>query len=205
MPSSANTAEAMQRNLLTPLPQPGALRPEARYVPATQASRVGGDWYDAFALPDGAMGLVIGDIVGHDLHAAARMAEVRNMLRALARDMAGPPSGVPARLDSVMAAVSDAEFATAVFGRVEGSPAGPWHLRWCNAGHPPPLLITGDGGTHFPDEHRPLLGEPDLTGTRLDGSHLAQLPLPDLCDKLLECVEPGCEDDVALLALRTPS
>ncbi|WP_433466423.1 SpoIIE family protein phosphatase [Spirillospora sp. CA-128828] len=235
-----NTAEAMQRNLLTPLPQPGALRLEARYVPAAQASWVGGDWYDAFLLPDGATGLVIGDIVGHDLHAAARMAEVRNMLRALAWDTAEPPSGVLARLDRVMAAVSDAELATAVFGRVEGSPAGPWRLRWCNAGHPPPLLITGDGGTHFLDEHGPLLGEPDLTGTRPDGirllpplstlvlytdglvetrgtdladrltslrrhgSHLAQLPLTDLCDKLLERVEPGGEDDVALLALRTP-
>ncbi|MFI0367046.1 SpoIIE family protein phosphatase [Actinomadura sp. 1N219] len=235
-----NTAEAMQRNLLAPLPQPGDLRLEARYVPATQLSSVGGDWYDAFMLPDGATGLVIGDIEGHDLSAAARMAQVRNMLRALAWDMAEPPSRVLARLDGVMAAVSDADLATAVFGRVEEDSAGRWHLRWCNAGHPPPLLITHDGGTHFLDEHGTLLGDPDLTGTRPDGtrvlppsstlllytdglvetrdsdlsdrltslrrhaSHLAQLPLPDLCDKLLERVEPSGEDDVALLALRIP-
>lgn len=235
-----NTAEAMQRNLLTPLPQPGELRLEARYVPATQVSWVGGDWYDAFALPDGATGLVIGDIEGHDLSAAARMAQVRNMLRALAWDMAEPPSAVLARLDGVMAAVSDAELATAVFGRVEEHPGGQWRLRWCNAGHPPPLLITRDGGTHFLDEHGILLGDPDLTGPRPDGtrvlppsstlllytdglvetrdsdlsdrltslrrhgSHLAQLPLPDLCDKLLERVEPSGEDDVALLAVRIP-
>ncbi|TDD37543.1 PAS domain S-box protein [Actinomadura sp. KC06] len=235
-----NTAEAMQRNLLAPLPQPGDLRLEARYVPATQDSWVGGDWYDAFVLPDGATGLVIGDIEGHDLPAAARMAQVRNMLRALAWDMAEPPSKVLARLDGVMAAVSDAELATAVFGRVAEDPAGQWHLRWCNAGHPPPLLITHDGGTHFLDEHGTLLGDPDLTGTRPDStrvlppsstlllytdglvetrdsdlsdrltslrrhaSHLAQLPLPDLCDKLLERAEPSGEDDVALLALRIP-
>ncbi|MFI0409309.1 SpoIIE family protein phosphatase [Actinomadura sp. 3N508] len=235
-----NTAEAMQRNLLTPLPQPGELRLEARYVPAAQVSWVGGDWYDAFALPDGGTGLVIGDIEGHDLPAAARMAQVRNMLRALAWDMAEPPSAVLARLDGVMAAVSDAELATAVFGRVEEQPGGRWHLRWCNAGHPPPLLITRDGGTQFLDEHGVLLGDPDLTGTRPDGtrdlppsstlllytdglvetrdsdlsdrltslrrhgSHLAQLPLPDFCDKLLERVEPSGEDDVALLAVRIP-
>ncbi|WP_165978209.1 SpoIIE family protein phosphatase [Actinomadura darangshiensis] len=250
-----DTAEAMQRNLLTPLPQPGDLRLEARYVPAAQVSWVGGDWYDAFALPDGAIGVVIGDIVGHDLQAAARMAQVRNMLRALAWDMAAPsstpppsaepssaapPSGVLARLDGVMAAVSDADLATAVFGRVEEAADGRWHLRWCNAGHPPPLLITGDGGTHFLDEHGMLLGDPDLTGNRPDGarvlpplstlllytdglietrdtdlsdrltslrrhgSHLAQLPLPDLCDQILERIEPSGEDDVALLALRIP-
>ncbi|NKZ02345.1 SpoIIE family protein phosphatase [Actinomadura latina] len=235
-----NTAEAMQRNLLTPLPQPGELRLEARYVPAAQVSWVGGDWYDAFALPDGSTGLVIGDIVGHDLPAAARMAQVRNMLRALAWDMAQPPSSVLARLDGVMAAVSDADLATAVFGRVEGSPGGPWQLRWCNAGHPPPLLITCDGGTRFLDEHGVLLGDPQFTGTRPDGdcvlpplstlllytdglietrdtdlndrltslrrhsAHLAQLPLPDMCDELLERIEPSGEDDVALLALRIP-
>ncbi|TYK51065.1 SpoIIE family protein phosphatase [Actinomadura decatromicini] len=236
-----NTAEAMQRNLLTPLPQPGELRLEARYVPATQVSWVGGDWYDAFALPDGGTGLVIGDIVGHDLRAAARMAEVRNMLRALAWDLAEPPSAVLARLDGVMAAVSEAELATAVFARVEEDPAGRWRLHWCNAGHPPPLLIDHDGDTRFLDEHGVLLGTPDLAGTRPDGTcvlppsstlllytdglvetrdsdlsdrltslrrhgaHLAQLPLPELCDKLLERVEPGGEDDIALLALRIPA
>ncbi|WP_242907982.1 SpoIIE family protein phosphatase [Actinomadura terrae] len=235
-----NTAEAMQRNLLTPLPQPGELRLEARYVPATQVSWVGGDWYDAFSLPDGGTGLVIGDIVGHDLRAAARMAEVRNMLRALAWDLAGPPSAVLARLDGVMAAVSEAELATAVFARVDENPVGRWRLLWCNAGHPPPLLISHDGGTRFLEEHGVLLGDPDLTGTRPDstdplppsstlllytdglveargsdlsdrltslrrhGSHLAQLPLPEFCDKILERMEPAGEDDVALLALRVP-
>ncbi|WP_396455062.1 SpoIIE family protein phosphatase [Actinomadura sp.] len=235
-----NTAEAMQRNLLTPLPQPGELRLEARYVPAARVSWVGGDWYDAFTLPGGALGVVIGDIVGHDLQAAARMAQVRNMLRALAWDTTAPPSTVLARLDGVMAGVSDADLATGVFGRVEEATGGRWRLRWCNAGHPPPLLITDDGGTHFLDEHGMLLGDPDLTGTRPDGarvlpplstlllytdglietrdtdlsdrltslrrhgSHLAQLPLPDLCDRLLERIEPSGEDDVALLALRIP-
>ncbi|XRQ06603.1 SpoIIE family protein phosphatase [Actinomadura welshii] len=239
-----NTSEAMQRNLLTPLPQPGKLRLQARYRPAAEASWVGGDWYDAFALPDGATGLVIGDLVGHDLQAASRMAQVRNMLRALAWDVASdlpqPPSAILRRLDGVMAAVSDAELATAVFCRVEGTGHGPWRLRWCNAGHLPPLLITGDGGTRFLDEHGTLLGTPELAGPRPDsacelppmstlvlytdglvetrdtdlsdrltslrrhGALLASLALPDLCDRLLERMEPAGEDDVAILAVRVP-
>ncbi|WP_067466451.1 SpoIIE family protein phosphatase [Actinomadura macra] len=235
-----NTAEAMQRSLLTPLPQPGDLQLQARYVPATKASWVGGDWYDAFLLPDGATGLVLGDIVGHDLHAAARMAQVRNMLRALAWDLATPPSIVLERLDGVMAAVSDTEMATAVYALVDGDAGEGWRLRWCNAGHPPPLLITRDGATLFLEEHGMLLGSPELTGTRPDGTHvlpplstlllysdglietrgadltdrltglrrhgahLAQLPLPDLCDQLLLRMDPSGEDDVALLAVRVP-
>ena len=55
-----------------------------RYLPAPDASQVGGDWYDAFSLSDGATALAIGDVVGHDLEAAAGMAQVRNMLRAYA-------------------------------------------------------------------------------------------------------------------------
>ncbi|MFF5521648.1 PP2C family protein-serine/threonine phosphatase [Streptomyces coeruleorubidus] len=57
-------AEAMQRNLLAPLPQPGRLRLAARYQPAPAGSQVGGDWYDAFERKDGTLALVIGDVVG---------------------------------------------------------------------------------------------------------------------------------------------
>jgi PAS domain S-box-containing protein len=235
-----NTAEAMQRSLLTPLPQPDDLQLQARYLPAARVGWVGGDWYDAFPLADGATGLVIGDIVGHDLHAASRMAQVRNMLRALAWHPDASPSTVLARLDAVMDAVSDAELATAVFARVQKTTGGHWHLHWCNAGHPPPLLIGQDGDTTFLDEHGMLLGSPGLTGGRPDGTrdlpplstlllytdglietrgtdltdrltglrrhsaHLARLPLPDLCDRLLERMEPNGDDDVAVLALRVP-
>ncbi|MWA02694.1 SpoIIE family protein phosphatase [Actinomadura sp. LD22] len=235
-----DTAEAMQRSLLAPLPQPDDLQLQARYVPAARIGWVGGDWYDAFPLADGATGLVIGDIVGHDLHAASRMAQVRNMLRALAWAPDASPSAVLERLDAVMDAVSDAELATAVFARVQKTPGGHWRLHWCNAGHPPPLLITQDGGTTFLDERGMLLGNPDLTGRRPNGtcelpprstlllytdglietrgtdlgdsltglrrhsSRLARLPLPGMCDQLLDRMEPDGDDDVAVLALRVP-
>ena len=152
-------AETLQRQLLTPLPQVDHLRFAARYQPAQSASEVGGDWYDAFLLADGATALVIGDVVGHDLHAAAHMAEVRNMLRALAWDRQEPPAEIVRRLDDVMTHTSDAPMATAVFARIEGPDGGPWHLHWANAGHPPPLLITADGHARYLENgHGPLLG-----------------------------------------------
>ncbi|WP_217139800.1 SpoIIE family protein phosphatase [Streptomyces sp. AC627_RSS907] len=154
-----NVAATMQRQLLTPLPQVDHLRMAARYRPAESAMEVGGDWYDAFLLADGVMALVIGDVVGHDLQAAAHMAEVRNMLRALAWDHQEPPSVIMRRLDEAVTNTSDAPMATLVFARVEGREGGPWRLHWVNAGHPPPLLVTRDGGTRFLEGgHGPLIG-----------------------------------------------
>lgn len=154
-----NVAETMQRQLLTPLPQVDHLRMAARYVPAQSALEVGGDWYDAFLLTNGVMALVIGDVVGHDLEAASHMAEVRNMLRALAWDRQAPPSTIVHGVDEAVTNTSDAPMATLVFARIEGPVGGPWQLHWSNAGHPPPLLVTPEGGTRYlTDGHGPLIG-----------------------------------------------
>ncbi|MFF6998992.1 SpoIIE family protein phosphatase [Streptomyces sp. NPDC008313] len=154
-----NVAETMQRQLLAPLPQVDHLRMAARYLPAQRTMEVGGDWYDAFLLADGVMALVIGDVVGHDLQAAAHMAEVRNMLRALAWTHVEPPSMIMRRLDEAVTNTSDAPMATLIFARIEGEEGGPWRLHWVNAGHPPPLLITPDGATRFLTRgHGPLIG-----------------------------------------------
>ncbi|MFP8939911.1 SpoIIE family protein phosphatase [Streptomyces fenghuangensis] len=154
-----HVAETMQRQLLTPLPQVDHLQMAARYRPAQVAAEIGGDWYDAFLLEDGVTTMVIGDVVGHDLQAAAHMAEVRNMLRALAWDRREPPSLIMRRLDEAMTNTSDAPMATMVFARIEGREGGPWRLHWVNAGHPPPLLVEAGGGTRFLEAgHGPLLG-----------------------------------------------
>ncbi|MFG2267531.1 SpoIIE family protein phosphatase [Streptomyces sp. NPDC048720] len=154
-----NVAATMQRQLLAPLPQVNHLRMAARYLPAQRAMEIGGDWYDAFLLGDGVMALVIGDVVGHDLKAAAHMAEVRNMLRGLAWVDRDPPSVIMRRLDEAVTNTSDAPMATLLFARVEGPEGGPWRLSWVNAGHPPPLLVTREGDARFlTDGHGPLIG-----------------------------------------------
>ncbi|WP_327121111.1 SpoIIE family protein phosphatase [Streptomyces sp. NBC_01341] len=201
-----HVAETMQRQLLTPLPQVDHLRLAARYRPAESAAEIGGDWYDSFLLSDGVMTMVIGDVVGHDLQAAAHMAEVRNMLRALAWDRTEPPSLIMRRLDEAMTHTSDAPMATCVFGRVEGPEGGPWHFKWVNAGHPPPLLITADGRTRFLEEgHGPLLGLSSALHMGLDWPD-ARVELPARSTLLLYTdglVESRARDiEAGLTALR---
>ncbi|MER7967124.1 SpoIIE family protein phosphatase [Streptomyces ardesiacus] len=152
-------SETMQRHLLPQLPRVPDLQMTARYVPAPDASQVGGDWYDAFVLPDGATALVIGDVVGHDLEAAADMAQLRNMLRAYAFSQQKPPSKIVEWLDQAAMQLSGSDMATLVLARLtRGGPLG-WELTWTNAGHPPPLLITREGATQYlTDAHGMLLG-----------------------------------------------
>ncbi|MFE0800549.1 SpoIIE family protein phosphatase [Streptomyces sp. NPDC058812] len=197
-------AEAMQRNLLAPLPQPGPLRLAARYQPAPAGSQVGGDWYDAFELRDGALALVIGDVVGHDLAAAGGMAQLHGVLRSLAWDRSEPPGAIVDRLDDAMQAVTTVSMATLVLARVEGPRAGPWTLRWTSAGHPPPLLLTPDGGARYLEAGQGL-----LLGARLGAGGRrpdATVPLPPgstlllYTDGLVEV--PGSDLDTGLGRLR---
>jgi GAF domain-containing protein len=197
-------AEAMQRNLLAPLPRHGRLRLAARYQPAPAGSQVGGDWYDAFEQQDGAMALVIGDVVGHDLTAAAGMAQLHGILRSLAWDHAGSPGSVVDRLDIAMPAITTVTMATLILARVEGPDTGPWTLRWSSAGHPPPLLLTQDGQARYLEAGQGiLLGTGLETGERRpDGTE----PLPPRSTLLLYTdglVEvPGSDLDTGLGRLR---
>ncbi|WP_326701336.1 SpoIIE family protein phosphatase [Streptomyces sp. NBC_01754] len=140
-----HTAEQLQLSLLPDLANLGHLRLLARYVAAREEAEVGGDWYDAFRLPDDSVVLAIGDVVGHDLTAAVRMGQLRNMLRALAYDSEDDPGGVMSRLDKVMQGLTNIELVTAVVARIETPPGQAWRLHWTNAGHPPPLLAQPNG------------------------------------------------------------
>ena len=142
-------AEALQRSLLTEPPQADDLEIAVRYLPAAERAHVGGDWYDAFQVGDGSTMLVIGDVTGHDRHAAAAMAQVRNVLRGVAHSQPESPARVLAALDRAMGDLAVDTLATAILARVErwapdGAPAQRL-LRWSNAGHPAPLLIGSDG------------------------------------------------------------
>jgi serine phosphatase RsbU (regulator of sigma subunit) len=148
-------AEALQRSLLTEPPAFPGLEVVVRYVPAAEAARVGGDWYDAFPSPDGDPVLVIGDVVGHDTAAAAAMGQLRGLLRGVAHSGGAGPAEVLRCLDEAMATVQVDTLATAAVARLEN---GGRRLRWANAGHPPPVLLLPDGRVTVLD-HGDRLGD----------------------------------------------
>ncbi|MCG7208246.1 SpoIIE family protein phosphatase [Streptomyces arenae] len=172
-------AETMQRHLLPKLPRTPGRSMTARYLPAPDASHVGGDWYDAFTLTDGATALAVGDVVGHDLEAAAGMAQLRNMLRAYAVSQQRPPSKIVEWLDQATLHIAEVSMATLVFARMSENADGRCELSWTNAGHPPPLLVTQEGVARFlTDGHGILLGvtpeqvRPDATAEVPPGATL---------------------------------
>ena len=92
----------------------------ARYVPAAEAARVGGDWYDAFRQQDGAPVLVIGDVVGHDTAAAAAMGQLRALLRGIAHHSGAGPAEVLRGLDEAIGSMHTGALATAAVALLEG-------------------------------------------------------------------------------------
>ena len=127
-----------------------------RYSPAGDVARIGGDWYDAFLQqgrgPGGHdMVVVVGDVVGHDVQAAAAMGQVRGLLRGLAVHSGYAPGAILSGVDAVMASLRMEITATAVVARIERHPrpgavsGEEVVLRWAHAGHPPGLLLAPDG------------------------------------------------------------
>jgi PAS domain S-box-containing protein len=137
---SRQVSVALQSAMLAePAVHPGVAI-EARYLPAAAELQVGGDWYDAFSLPGGDLAVGVGDVVGHDLPAAATMGQLRSMLRGLAHDSEAAPSEVVARLDRVACGLNVTPFTTLIYGRLSRR-EGCTVFRWSNAGHPAPLLV----------------------------------------------------------------
>ncbi|GAA5153706.1 hypothetical protein GCM10023340_36120 [Nocardioides marinquilinus] len=152
-------AEGFQRSVLTAVPHFAGLDVEARWAPAAEAARVGGDWYDAFGVDDDVV-VVIGDVVGHDTAAAAAMSQVRSMLRGIAVTTDHGPADLLCHVDSAIDRLRLETSATAVAARLTARPGGA-RLRWASAGHPPPLLVepTTAGGSVV---RRLDDGDPDL-------------------------------------------
>lgn len=152
-------SETLQASLLTELPTPRGLRLSARYTPALEGVDVGGDWYDAFALDGGATAIAIGDVMGHDLAAAARMGQLRSMLRTLARDRPSAPSDLLQRVDRVADGLNVDALATCVFGVIapDDRADGTWLMRWSSAGHLPPVILRADGTCRLLDSSGDLM------------------------------------------------
>lgn len=199
-------AEELQRSLLTAPPEPDHVQIVVRYEPAAEAAKVGGDWYDAFLQRDGATVLVIGDVVGHDITAAAAMGQVRSILRGIAVATDAGPAEVVTQVDQALRTLQVATIATAVVARIEQSPdelvRGVTHLRWSNAGHPPPMVINPDGtvlvlGGVRPD---PLLGVvPDTRRVESEVSLDRGSTVLLYTDGLVERRDRGLQDGLELL------
>jgi serine phosphatase RsbU (regulator of sigma subunit) len=147
--ANQQVAERLQLSLLSPPVQPDHLELVVRYRPATQGVSIGGDWYDAFMQPDGASVLVIGDVMGHDIEAAAAMGQVKTLVRGIAYDRQEEPAEVLRRVDHALVGLAVPAMATALVCRVEQEDsdrdAGLRRLRWSTAGHPDPMLLLADG------------------------------------------------------------
>ncbi len=135
-------AEALQRSLLPEkLPEIEGLELAARYLPAGTETAIGGDWYDAMELPDGRVALVVGDVVGHGLRAAAIMGQLRTASRAYAQ-VEPSPAEVLARLNRLFMGSEQEGMATVLYLVLDRDNG---RVVFTNAGHPPPLVLEPDG------------------------------------------------------------
>ncbi|MGW1953286.1 SpoIIE family protein phosphatase [Streptomyces sp. NPDC001920] len=220
-----DAALTLQRSLMnTSLPTVGGLELTGRYLPAGD-HEVGGDWFDAVALPDGRTALVIGDVMGHGIHAAAVMGQLRTAVRTLARRDTAPDQ-VLRSLDAAVADLGDNEMATCLYA-VHDPVAG--HCLITRAGHPPPVVVDERGTVAFLDGpagpplgvgrqdwevERLVLAPHSLLVTYTDGlietrgtdldqgmrrlAHAVRQPgrpLEQVCDDLLALVMPEVADD----------
>jgi anti-sigma regulatory factor (Ser/Thr protein kinase)/uncharacterized protein YigA (DUF484 family) len=226
-------AETLQRRLLpTELPEIPNVGFAARYIPAAEASTVGGDWYDVFQLRDGRVAIAVGDVAGHGVWAASLMGELRTALRVYAMETPRP-SLVLSKLSRFVSERGLESMATCSYAILDLDRAA---ITVASAGHPPPLLITADGTRFIEQSAGPPLGgrmhfayeeadfrvEPaEILMLYTDGlierrgellsDGLARLaavageaPLEAdlLCDRVLEALVANGDDDVAALAIQ---
>ncbi|MET7656032.1 SpoIIE family protein phosphatase [Streptomyces sp. NPDC005486] len=162
-------ALTLQRSLTnSALPAVPGLELTGRYLPASEHD-VGGDWFDVITLPQNRTGLVIGDVMGHGMHAAALMGQLRTAVRALARHDIDPARMLRS-LDAVVADMGEDQMATCVYAVHDPASGGCLIAR---AGHPPPAVVTPGGALAFLD------GSPGTPlGTGGQQFRTEEVPLP---------------------------
>jgi serine/threonine-protein kinase RsbW len=130
-------AETLQQSLLAgEPPRDPRFEVATQYRPAVATLEVGGDWYDTFAVADGIVGIVVGDVVGRGVEAASAMGQLRSAVRALAGAQLGPARLIE-HLDAFVERVETARYATLAYVEIELDSG---RARFACAGHPPPLL-----------------------------------------------------------------
>ena len=144
-------AETLQRAMLPEQADIAGLDVWTYYAPTSDHAQVGGDWYDVLHIDDEVAGLVIGDVVGHDIEAAATMGQLRSVVRSYAFELT-TPGLVLERVDQLVVGMRIPRSASLVYAtlrRVDSEAAngseaaGRWRLEYSRAGHLPPLLLRG--------------------------------------------------------------
>jgi serine/threonine-protein kinase RsbW len=159
------TSHALQANLLPPEPPelPG-LSIAVRYLAATHGVEVGGDFYDVVQLPEEQVALAVGDVVGHDITAAATMGQLNSVYRALLVDRPAPSAMID-RLQASWSLLGLQRMATALFATLDPATG---QLRIASAGHLPPLLIIGGQAEFLPVAPSRMLGAPPAPAPALE-------------------------------------
>jgi PAS domain S-box-containing protein len=135
-------ARDLQRSLLPEeLPLLPGLQTSARYLPGGAGTEVGGDWYDAVALPSGKLLLVVGDVAGRGIAAASTMGQLRSAVRSYAL-LESDPATLLKRLNHFHFSMSWDDMATVLLAVIDPAAAA---LEYASAGHPPPLIVAPGG------------------------------------------------------------
>jgi serine/threonine-protein kinase RsbW len=159
------TSHTLQANLLPPDPPelPG-LSTAVRYLAATHGVEVGGDFYDVVRLPNDHVALAVGDVVGHDITAAATMGQLNSVYRALLVDRPAPSAMID-RLQASWSLLGLQRMATALFATLDPATG---QLRIASAGHLPPLLLTEGHAEYLPVAPSRMLGAPPAPAPALE-------------------------------------
>ncbi len=188
-------AATLQRSLIPELPEVEGVDLRGRYLPGVDGIEVGGDWYDAVALPGGEVALVMGDVMGKGVPAAAQMGQLRNALRAYLLEGFGPAEALT-KLNHLTISLSDASFATVLCMFYDPATR---RIRWSRAGHLPPLIRSADAATIYLDEggSPPLAVFPAATfvesQARLEAGDVLVLYTDGLIERRGEGIDVGLE------------
>lgn len=150
-------AETLQRAMLPEQAEVPGLDVWSYYAPSASHAQVGGDWYDVLHVDDGLVGLVVGDVVGHDIEAAAVMGQLRSVVRAYAFER-GAPGSVLERVDQLVAGMGMTRAASLVLGLLRQDDVGSWRLSYSRAGHLPPVLVREGRARLLDGAGGPLVG-----------------------------------------------
>jgi PAS domain S-box-containing protein len=193
-----HVADELQKALIRQdLPTVPGLRLHARYRSAEERERVGGDWYDAFALSDGRLFVAVGDVTGHGIAAIALMSRLRNIIIESAFREEDPGTILTvANRRLIQMAESETGLGTAICALVDPTSG---EIAYSTAGHPPPILVQPATGSRFLPSDDPMLGvQAHVYRTRVAHA-IAPALLVFYTDGLVEFTRDALEGEANLL------